>query len=125
MKDFKQLSISVIFLIFGCQKNSNDPAWNKVVKHFTNPAVTKEEIFNQISPNAISAIIGAYPVNDSTQKLVNFFKEYENNHNYSIEKYSDTVYLTFNPQQKIAGGPLIYIHIKDSTWKVIEIVFGK
>lgn len=126
MKNFiKTLFASVAFLIVSCVKYTNDPLWNKVVNHFTNPSVTKEQIFNQMSTDAIGSIIGGYPVVDSAQQLVAFFKEYENDHNYIVERQSDTVSVTFNPQYEIAGGPLIYIYTKDTSWKVIEVIFGK
>jgi hypothetical protein len=79
-----------------------------------------------MSPNAIRSVIGAYPVEDTTRQLIEFFEEYKNDHNYNVEKYADTVCIEFNPQKKIAGGPMVYILDRgDLDWKVIEIVFGK
>ena len=79
-----------------------------------------------MSPNAIRSVIGAYPAEDSTRQLIEFFEEYKNDHNYNVEKYADTVCIEFNPQKKIAGGPMVYILDRgDLDWKVIEIDFGK
>ncbi len=126
MKYFiKLLFAFVSFLIVSCSKHTNDPIWNKVANHFTSPSVTKEQVFNHMSTDAISAIIGAYPVVDSIQQIVAFFNEYKNDHNYIIERHTDTVCVMFNPEYEIAGGPLVYIDNKDTSWKVIEVIFGK
>lgn len=117
--------LAACFLFTACGTYNNEPLWNEATTYFTNPSTSKEEIFQKLSPEAIRSLIGAYPVEDSAVRVVEFFDTYKDNHNYAVERYADTVRIEFNPQKKIAGGPLVYLLYKGPDWKVIEIVFGK
>jgi len=118
---------SLLFIIslwlIAC-RHGNDPLWNEVAAYFTNPARTKQEILSRLSPNALQSLV-RQPVADTTEPIIEIFRNLKNNHNYKVDKRADTVYVSFDPDAEIAGGPFFDIVINDTSWQVIDIRFGK
>lgn len=121
--------VSILFLLFffaGCTPATynDDPLWNEVTGYFTDTARTKKELIDKISPEALTYLLGQNN-KDTAQEIRKLFASYKEDHNYEIRKTPDSVYICFNPDVEVAGGPVFWINKNDTSWKVMDVEFGK
>ena len=117
-----QIYLLLTSLIFACSCR-DATLWNKVKNDITSKPVTDSFIKDKFSLAAINSLTDRDSA--TTKEITDFFNNYRERTDYSIVTQSDTTYVTFNPDDQLAGGPTIEIKGDVYNWNILDIRFGK
>lgn len=115
-------SVVALMTFSGCGYNKK--IWNEVTTYFGNGDLTGDDIKKKVSYGAISSITNGDTAN-FTVKVKGFFMELSKSANYNFERNGSLVYVIFNRNDKIAGGPTIEIKSVEKDWYISDVRFGK
>lgn len=118
------VSSSIFFSTTLDSCGANKPLWREITNFFKNDALTIAEIKRRISDKAIESIVNTDTLNRAERVKV-FFNELSNRHDYSFDNDDSLLYIIFNRNDKIAGGPTIEVKRNDKDWYITDVRFGK
>ena len=118
------VSSSILFSTTLDSCGTNKPLWKDITNFFKNDTLTINEIKRRISDKAIESIVNTDTLNKAERVRV-FFNGLSSRHDYSFNSDDSLLYIIFNRNDKIAGGPTIEVKRNDKDWYITDVRFGK